>query len=144
MFSFFKKNKTQPTESSYIFNCELISCALAYEVAISDGSIDEKELITLKNEVQKKSKELNIDADAVFATIEYHSAESVSFNDFVNQINKNFSYGQKIEMIKFLWQTAYANNILDVYEERLIRRIADMINIKDIQVLKLKDQAKKN
>jgi uncharacterized tellurite resistance protein B-like protein len=45
-------------------------------------------------------------------------------------------------MIEFLWQTAYADNILDVDEERLIRRIADMIRIKDMRVLKLKDQAK--
>jgi uncharacterized tellurite resistance protein B-like protein len=45
-------------------------------------------------------------------------------------------------MIEFLWQTAYADNILDVDEERLIRRIADMIRIKDMKVLKLKDQAK--
>jgi uncharacterized tellurite resistance protein B-like protein len=45
-------------------------------------------------------------------------------------------------MIEFLWQTAYADNILDVDEERLIRRIADMIKIKDMKVLKLKDQAK--
>ena len=142
MFSFFKKNKSQPNESNYIFNCELISCALAYEVAISDGSIDEKELVSLKKEVRKKSEELNIDTDAVFATIEFHSTESISFNDFINQINENFSYDQKVEMIKFLWQTAYADNILDVDEERLIRRIADMINVKDIQVLKLKDQAK--
>jgi len=47
-------------------------------------------------------------------------------------------------MISFLWHTAYADNVLEVDEERLIRRIADMIRIKDMQVLKLKDQAKQN
>ena len=31
---------------------------------------------------------------------------------------------------------------LDVDEERLIRRVADLINIKDIDVLKLKDKSK--
>lgn len=75
-------------------------------------------------------------------TIEIQSNESVSFNDFINQINDNFSHDQKITMIEFLWQTAYADNVLDVDEERLIRRIADMIRIKDMQVLKLKHQAK--
>ena len=67
---------------------------------------------------------------------------SVSFNDFINQINNNFSQDQKLEMISFLWQTAYADNVLDVDEERLIRRIADMIRIKDMQVLKIKHQAR--
>ena len=83
-----------------------------------------------------------LDPKEVFATIKNHSNESVSFNDFINQINNNFSQEQKLEMISFMWETAYADNILKVDEERLIRRIANMIRIKDIQVLKLKDQAK--
>ena len=41
-----------------------------------------------------------------------------------------------------MWQTAYADGKLDVDEERLVRRVADLINIKDIEVLKLKNDAK--
>jgi uncharacterized tellurite resistance protein B-like protein len=37
---------------------------------------------------------------------------------------------------------AYADKILEVSEERLIRRIADLIKIKDIEVLKIKDISK--
>ena len=37
---------------------------------------------------------------------------------------------------------AYADKILEVNEERLIRRIANLINIKDIEVLKIKDISK--
>jgi uncharacterized tellurite resistance protein B-like protein len=37
---------------------------------------------------------------------------------------------------------AYADKILEVSEERLIRRISDLINIKDIEVLKIKDRSK--
>ena len=42
-----------------------------------------------------------------------------------------------------MWRTAYADGKLDVDEERLIRRVADLIKIKDIEVLKLKDKSKK-
>ena len=42
-----------------------------------------------------------------------------------------------------MWKTAYADGKLDVDEERLIRRVANLINIKDIDVLKLKDSTKK-
>ena len=41
-----------------------------------------------------------------------------------------------------MWKTAYADGRLDVDEERLIRRLADMIKIKDIEVLKLKNITK--
>ena len=38
-----------------------------------------------------------------------------------------------------MWKMAYADNKLDVDEEKLIRRMADLIKIKDIEVLKLKN-----
>ena len=143
MFNFFKKADVNESQVSEIdFNLELIGSALAYEVAIADGSIDIVELEKIKLEITRKSRELNLDPIEVLSTIETHSNESVSFNDFINQINNNFSHDQKLEMISFLWQTAYADNVLDVDEERLIRRIADMIRVKDMQVLKLKHQAK--
>lgn len=142
MFNFFKKNESELEDTKFIFNPELIGCALAYEVAISDGKIDDSELLKIKSEIIKKSRELDLDPDDVLREIEHHNKESVSFNDFINQINDNFLQEEKIQMIEFLWQTAYSDNILDVDEERLIRRIASMIRIKDMMVLKLKDQTK--
>ena len=142
MFNFFKKSDSNLDDKKFVFDPELIGCALAYEVAVSDGEIDDTELLKIKSEILKKSEQLSLNPDEVFKTIEHHNQESVSFNDFINQINDNFLHEQKIQMIEFLWQTAYADNVLNVDEERLIRRIAGMIRIKDMQVLKLKDQAK--
>jgi len=145
MFSFFRRVEVKDSEEKmFDFDLDLIGCALAYEIALSDGNIDSSELDKIKNEITVRSKTLNLVPEEVFETIKNHSEESVSFNDFINQINENFSQDQKLEMISFLWHTAYADNVLDVDEERLIRRIADMIRIKDMQVLKLKDQAKQN
>lgn len=143
MFSFFKKNNSIEAVNEYLFDHELIGCALAYEIAISDGELDESELTSLKTEIIKKSEQLNLNSDEVFKTIKRHSSESVSFNDFINQINENFNKDQKLKMVEFLWQTAYADNILEVDEERLIRRIADMIRLKNMEVLKLKDKIRK-
>lgn len=143
MFNFFKKiEDANLDEQRYEFDIELVGCALAYEVAKADGDIDSNELEKIKIELTKRSNVLGLNSEEVLKTIEIQSNESVSFNDFINQINNNFSQDQKLEMVGFLWQTAYADNVLDVDEERLIRRIADMIRIKDIQVLKLKHQAK--
>ena len=74
--------------------------------------------------------------------IETYSKDSVSFYEFIEDINKNFTKDNKLALISFLWDVAYADSSLDVHEERLIRRIADLIRIKDIDVLKLKDRAK--
>ena len=142
LFNFFKKSSVAPEKTNNLSNHKFIGCVLAYEVARSDGNIDNNELGKIKNEIINKSKDLGLDSDAIFATIEMNSNESISFNDFINLINKNFSLDEKEKMIKFLWETAYSDNILEVNEERLIRRIADMINLKDVKVLKLKSEAR--
>ena len=143
MFNFFKKNtSTETNENDTEFDFKLVGCALAYEVAKADGEIDINELNKIKAEVENKSNELGLNSEEVLLTIAKQSDESISFNNFINQINDNFSLEQKIEMIEFLWKTAYADNILDVNEERLIRRIANLINLKDLDVLRLKDKAK--
>ena len=41
-----------------------------------------------------------------------------------------------------MWKIAYADGKLEVDEEKIIRRLADLIKIKDLDVLKLKDDAK--
>ena len=41
-----------------------------------------------------------------------------------------------------MWKIAFADGNLEVNEEKLIRRLADLIKIKDLEVLKLKDDAK--
>ena len=80
----------------------------------------------------------------IFKIIEMYSADSVSFHEFIEDINKNYSKDEKLLLIKFLWKTAYADGKLDIDEERLVRRVADLIRIKDVEVLKLKNQEKTN
>ena len=41
-----------------------------------------------------------------------------------------------------MWRIAFADGKLDIDEERLIRRLADLIKIKDLDVLKLKHISK--
>ena len=57
-------------------------------------------------------------------------------------MQKNYTKEKKLSLLKFMWKTAYADGKLDVDEERLVRRVADLIKIKDIEVLKLKNDAK--
>ena len=75
-------------------------------------------------------------------TVELYSKDSVSFHEFIEDINDNYTKNEKISLIDFMWRTAYADGILDTDEERLVRRVADLINIKDVEVLKLKDKSK--
>ena len=144
MFNIFKKKSTseKTVAKNRRFEINLIGSVLAYEVARSDGAVSEDGLNNLVKEIDKISINVNKNSKEIFDLIEAHSNDSVSFYEFVEDINNNFSKDEKLDLIKYLWDIAYADNILDVNEERLIRRISDLIRIKDIDVLKLKDKAR--
>ena len=143
MFNFFKK-KTQPVEKTKNnFEVELTASILAYEIARSDGSISEPELSLLYDEIKKISAKVGKKEEKILEIIKEYSKNSVSFYEFIDDINKDYSKEDKLSLIQFLYDVAYADKILEVSEERLIRRIADLIKIKDIEVLKIKDTSKK-
>ena len=142
MLSFFKKKVLVPVDQKPEFEVELIGSVLAYEIARSDGEISVDEENLLLNEIKKISQKVGKDEKDILKLIESYSNDSVSFYEFIEDINKHFSKVDKISLISFLWEVAYADSKLDVDEERLIRRIADLIRIKDIEVLRLKDRAK--
>jgi uncharacterized tellurite resistance protein B-like protein len=143
MLNIFKKKKvSQGTQKNPEFEIELIGAVLAYEIARSDGDISDLELNLLIDEIKKISKKVNKTDEEIFSIIENYSKDSVSFHEFIEDINNDFSKEQKLSLISFLWDVAFADSQLDVDEERLIRRIADLIRIKAVEVLKLKDEAR--
>ncbi len=142
MFKFFKKEKEVNKNKQLDFEMELTAAVLAYEIARSDGEISNDELSLLMQEIEKISNKVGRDAKEILNMVEIYSKDSVSFHDFIEDINKRYSKEDKISLLNFMWKTAYADGKLDVDEERLVRRVADLIRIKDIEVLKLKNDAK--
>ena len=142
MFKFFKKEIKDVASEKPAFELELTAAVLAYEIARSDGEISADELSLLMLEIEKISKKVGKDKEEIFKIVEIYSNDSVSFHDFIEDINKNYSKEEKISLLRFMWQTAYSDGVLDVDEERLVRRVADLIRIKDVEVLKLKHDAK--
>tara|TARA_B100000212_G_C27307887_1_gene504432 strand:- start:379 stop:810 length:432 start_codon:yes stop_codon:yes gene_type:complete len=142
MFKIFKRDKKNKEQVNSNFEIELTASVLAYELARSDGEISQEELVVLMSEIERIAEKVGKNKEEILSIIEIYSKDSVSFYDFVKDINDKYSKDEKINLIFFMWKMAFADNKLDIDEEKLIRRLGDLINIKDIDVLKLKDRAK--
>ena len=139
MFSFFKKKEKEKEKPK---NLKLIALCLAYEVANADNDIDirEKDLILEKI---KESVDVSVLTEKeIFDVIQEESQKRVSFYDIIHDINKNLDKKEKVDVLKMLWEIAYADKVLDVDEERIIRRSAEMLGIKPSIVLKTKEEFK--
>ena len=144
MLNIFKRKRSASIESKndYEFEVELTAAVLAYEIARSDGFISDDELSVIMEEIEKIAEKVGKDKFEILKIVEIYSKDSISFHDFIEDINKNYLKDQKLSLLKFMWKIAYADGRLDVDEERLVRRVADLIKIKNFEVLKLKDLLK--
>ena len=97
MFNFFKKKNTENKVTKVDFDIELTASIMAYEIARSDGSISKSELELILDEVKKISKKVGKTNDEILTIMKEYSQNSVSFHEFINDINKSYS-----KKIKFL------------------------------------------
>ena len=139
MFSFFK-NKEEKKEKPK--NLKLIALCLAFEVANADNDIDDRERDLILDKIKKTVDVGVLTEKQIFDVIQEESHKRVSFFDIINDINKNLNKREKVDVLKTLWEVAYADKVLDVDEERIIRRSAEMLGIKPSIVLQTKEKFK--
>ena len=139
MFNFFKKKEVEKEKPK---NLKLIALCLAFEVANADNDIDVRERDLILEKI-KESLDLSVLTEKeIFSVIQEKSEKRVSFYDIINDINQNLDKKEKIDVLRMLWEIAYADKVLDVDEERIIRRSAEMLGIKPSIVLQTKEEFK--
>ena len=139
MFSFFKKKEEEKEKPK---NLKLIALCLVYEVANADNDIDVRERDLILEKIKESVDVSVLTEKEIFDVIQEESERRVSFYDIINDINQNLDKKEKIDVLKMLWEIAYADKVLDVDEERIIRRSAEMLGIKPSIVLKTKEEFK--
>jgi uncharacterized tellurite resistance protein B-like protein len=74
------------------------------------------------------------------AESELHDA--TDYHQFTALINKGYDAQHKQAILEFMWQVAYADGQLDMYEEHVIRKVADLLYIPHRDFIRLKERVK--
>ena len=139
MFSFFKKKEVKEEKPK---NLKLIALCLAFEVANADNDIDNREMDLILEKIKNTIDISVLNEKEIYDIIKEESEKRVSFYDIIHDINTNLDKEEKIKILRLLWEIAYADEVLDVDEEKIIRRSAEMLGIKPSIVLKTKEEFK--
>jgi uncharacterized tellurite resistance protein B-like protein len=134
--SLFKKKK-----SIDVINTREVDVALRlmFEIAISDGTLDNAELQLIKKRADQTAAE-DEKASTIVKKIIDETEESTSFYPSIKKINDTFSNKEKIELLQVLWDLVAADSIIDAYEENLYFKIAELIKIKRSTANQIKQQ----
>jgi uncharacterized tellurite resistance protein B-like protein len=105
--------------------------ALLVEAAHSHDHFDEGERTVIARLLERHFRLSQADARALLAAGEREAEQSAELFHFTRIINERLSFAQRIELIEMLWEVAYADGVLDQYEDSLLRRVGGLIYVPD-------------
>ena len=138
MFDLFNKNNEKEKDNNLFTNIG----ALLIHVAKIDENYSEKE----KEIIKKTLLELGVSNDSlnnIFKKSEEVERNSNQILEFTKEV-KNKDEAFKIKIVKALWRIIYADNISDMYEASLMRRLTGLLYLDSKIVGDIKNEVKKN
>jgi uncharacterized tellurite resistance protein B-like protein len=117
------------TDSDRICRVQLASAALLLELMKTDRKISYEEETAFR-EILANTFDLD---DAALQEISELAEEEIrqatSLYEFTSLVNDSYSYADKVKLIENMWRIAFADTVLDKYEEQMIRKTADLIYV---------------
>jgi uncharacterized tellurite resistance protein B-like protein len=110
---------------------QLALTALLIEAACSDDCFDQAERAVIAQLLESRFGLSPSDTRALLAAGEEAATESAELFHFTRIINERLSFDERVELVEMLWQVAYADGILDEYEDSLLRRVGGLIYVSD-------------
>jgi uncharacterized tellurite resistance protein B-like protein len=117
---------------------QLACAALLFELTAADQHRSEEELALLRI-ILRDSFQLDEHAlDRLWDLGQLEARSATSLYQFTSLINEGFGYQQKTALLEQLWLLAFADHRLDMHEEHLIRKIADLLYLSHADFIRAK------
>ena len=113
-------------------------CVLLIEVSKSDDDYDDSEKAKIIDLLEKQFSLNHDQINMLMKMADKKNNEIVSLYELTANINKEYTYSEKKNVIKMLWDIAYSDGRIDKYEDSTIRKISDLLYIKHSDFIKAK------
>ena len=139
------KNFFHQAEKSHQINVDhlhLLS-GLMIEAANIDGHVDQKEVNKISKVLIDTFHEEPSAVEKELKKCLNELGEHKSFHSFTSQINQSFSNEKKIILLEILWEIILEDGKVHDFESNLIRRLAGLLYISDVNCGNAKKRALK-
>jgi uncharacterized tellurite resistance protein B-like protein len=106
----------------------LATAALMMEISRADEDVSPEERARVHQLIRDTFELTEAETAELVELAEEEAEGAVSLYQFTTLVNDHFAPEEKESVVELLWRVAYADGVLDPYEEHLIRRIADLIH----------------
>ncbi|CAM4070815.1 TerB family tellurite resistance protein [Vreelandella rituensis] len=127
---FFQRSLVEPeSRQGDAYTLELASAALLCEVMRADHQVSEAELSTLRHLLRERYHLGGTAVDELMELARQEVEDAVDHYQFVSLIKEHYGYEQRVELVRLMWQLAWADGKVDPLEEHRIRRLADLLHV---------------
>ncbi len=119
-------------------NIQVATCAVLLEMAKIDSEFSEEEQESLISILKKRYGLSNEDTEELILASNEELEGSIDLWRFTNLINRNYAIEEKLEIIKTVWEIAYADGKLDKHEDYLLHKLAELLHLTHKQLIDAK------
>ncbi len=120
----------------------LACAALLIEVAVIDQEFDDREFAQMQKILQSQFSIPEQDCRALINLAQQESEEASSMYQFTQLVNQYCDHQRKFEIVKGMWDIAFADGELDKYEEYIIRKTSDLLHVAHGDFIRAKHAAR--
>ncbi|WP_311948786.1 tellurite resistance TerB family protein [Halomonas piscis] len=136
---FFQRALAEPEQSrDPALTLELACAALLCEVMRADFDSSPDERAALRTMLVSRLSVSADDVDELMALAEQKAEESVDHYQFVRLVSEHYDEVQRFELVKLMWQMAWADGEVDPLEEHRIRRLAGLLYVSHSDFIRAK------
>jgi len=106
--------------------------ALMLEAAQIDGEASEDELALIISSVASQFDLDDAQMKAVLAEAQADAEERIELHTLVRRLRENADYEERIGLLELIWMTVLADNRVDRLESQLMRRLAGLLFVSDV------------
>lgn len=121
----------------------LAVAALLVEMARADFQADAEELDQAQVALMERYGLTAGEVAALMAAAAQEADQAVSLFRFTRFINERLAPADKLELVRMLWEVAYADGHLDKHEDALMHKLADLLYVPLTDLMRLKDGVSK-
>jgi len=108
---------------------QLATVVLFLEMMHMDDKVEPKEQEIILSLIHQNFSLTAEQTTALLALAEQQRKQATDYFQFTSLINKAYSLEQKVGLIESLWKIAFVDGVLDMNEEYLVRKIADLLYV---------------
>jgi uncharacterized tellurite resistance protein B-like protein len=121
---------------------QLATAVLLIEVMRSDAKSTDEEQDTILNILKERFQLPDAELEQL-SELGHRTANAANdFQQFTSLINRELGMPEKVRIIEYMWQVAYADKQISAHEDHLMRKIAGLLYISHGDYIAAKMRAK--